>query len=356
MSGGGKGQGLRGAGFALAGAALFGASAPLSKLLLPDAHPLVLSALLYLGAGAGLTAFSLAAKAVGASRPQEARLRRADLPVLAGMILLGGVLGPVLMLLGLARVSGMAGSLLLNLEAPLTVLAAVALFGEHLGRAQGAAAVLIVAGSVALGMGPSEVRASAGGIALLAGACAAWALDNNLSARLSLRDPVAVVRAKTLCAGAFAFALSRALRLPLPAPRTLAAALLLGAFAYGLSLVLVLRAQRLLGAARQALWFGTAPFLGALLSVPLLGERPRPADALAVALMIAGVALLRRERHSHPHLHAPLEHEHVHAHDEHHRHAHAGPWTEPHTHLHRHEAVAHEHLHAPDAHHRHGHR
>src|SRR5258708_33551312 len=184
------------------------------------------------------------------------------------MILFGGVLGPVLMLLGLTRVSGVAGSLLLNLEAPLTVLAAVGLAGERVGRARAAAAVLIVAGSVALGMGPAEVRASAAGIALRAGACAAWALDNNLSARLSLRDPVAVVRAKTLCAGAFAFALSRALRLPLPAPRTMAAALLLGAFAYGLSLVLVLRAQRLLGAARMALWFATAPFLAPLLSVP----------------------------------------------------------------------------------------
>lgn len=356
----------RGVWFALAGAALFGASAPLAKLLLPRTHALTLSALLYLGAGCALVLFSLARGArhslertpIGAA---EAPLRRADLPTLVAMILLGGVLGPLLMLLGLARVSGLAGSLLLNLEAPLTVLAALALFGEHLGRAQLLAAALIIAGAATLGLGPAALRADAAGIALLAGACAAWALDNNLSARLSLRDPVAVTRAKTLCAGAFALAVSLALRLPLPPLRTLVAALLLGAVSYGLSLVLVLRAQRLLGAARQALWFAAAPFLGALLSLPILGERPRPLDALAVLLFIAGIALLRRERHVHPHTHAPLEHEHLHVHDEHHQHPHDAretmlPAPGAHSHPHLHETLTHEHTHAPDAHHRHGHR
>src|SRR4051812_18801302 len=107
----------RGAAFGLAAAALFGASAPLSKLLLPRAAPLALAALLYLGAGLGLAAFQLV-RGTRRQRAQEAGLRRADVPLLAGVILFGGMLGPWLMLVGLTRVSGLAGSLLLNLEAP----------------------------------------------------------------------------------------------------------------------------------------------------------------------------------------------------------------------------------------------
>jgi drug/metabolite transporter (DMT)-like permease len=368
---GGAGESLRkGAVLALGAAALFGASAPLSKLLLHGARPLALSALLYLGAGlalvfvrlcAGLTARFLAPRfgsgqSAAAQSAREAPLRAGDQGVLAAVILLGGVLGPLLMLLGLDRVSGVAGSLLLNLEAPFTVIAAVALFGEHLSRSEGWAAALIVAGAAALGLAPGEVRVDPWGIALLGCACACWALDNNLSNRLSLRDPAAVVRAKALGAGAFALILALALRTPLPQPRTAFLALLVGAFSYGLSLVLALRAQRLLGAARQALWFATGPFIGALLSMAILGERPRLGDAPAVLLLVAGVALLQRARHAHRHRHEALEHDHLHVHDAHHQHAHAVPAGEPHAHPHGHSPLEHEHAHASDAHHRHGHR
>jgi hypothetical protein len=124
---------------------------------------------------------------------------------------------------------------------------------------------------------------------------------------------------------------------------------------YGASLVLHLRAARVLGAARQSAWFATAPFAGALLAVPLLGERPAAADGVAAAVMIAGVALLARARHAHLHTHQAIEHEHLHVHDEHHRHPHEGPVDEPHSHPHRHEPLTHDHAHASDLHHHHPH-
>lgn len=364
------GEGLaRGAVLALGAAALFGASAPLGKRLLQEVAPLTLSGLLYLGAGLGLFCFrcgawlaarlrhaNLAGFPGAQTAAREAPLRQSDAGVLAAVVLLGGVLGPVLMLLGLARVSGVAGSLLLNLEAPFTVLAAVLFFGEHLGRGEALAAALIVAGAAALGLAPGGLRVDPGGIAFLGCACAAWALDNNLTNRLSLRDPVAVVRVKALGAGSLALAAAVLLRMPLPRPRTALLALVVGAFSYGLSLVLALRAQRLLGAARQALWFATAPFIGAVLSMLVLGERPGMAFAPAVVLLAAGVGLLQRARHSHRHRHEALEHDHLHVHDAHHQHGHPDLPAGPHAHPHRHEPLEHDHPHASDAHHRHGHR
>ncbi|HEX4386522.1 MAG TPA: DMT family transporter, partial [Myxococcales bacterium] len=291
----------RGTAAGLAAAALFGAGVPLSKLLLPSLHPLVLSALLYLGAG-------LAATAARALRglPTEAPLRRSDLPALLGLILVGGLLGTTLMLYGLFRLSGVAGALLLNLETPFTVLLAVLFFRDHLGLRSGLAAALVLAGAILLSFEPGELRASLAGVLAISAACLCWALDNNLSQRLSARDPLQVVQVKALAVGVFALAWPVLARAPLPRVAPIAAGLGLGALSYGASMILNFRALRELGAARQATLFATAPFLGALLSIPILGEQPRPLHALVAPLMAIGLWLLLRERHGHTHTHEAL--------------------------------------------------
>src|SRR5438128_6091880 len=272
---------LRGSGLGLAAALLFGLGAPLSKLLLPSAKPLTLAALLYLGAGA---AFLVARR-----RAAEARLTRADAPILAGAVIAGAALGPVLMLWGLSRVSGLAGSLLLNLEAPFTIALAVLAFGEHLSAREGLSAAVIVLGAALLGA-RGEWSGSVAGAAAIAVACACWALDNNLAAILSLKDPVQVLRIKALCAGAANLLLALALGQPLPPLTVCAAALAVGAVSYGASLLLYLRAQRALGAARQGALFAVAPFAGAAASIPLLGVCPAPAASPAVSSLMLGVA------------------------------------------------------------------
>ncbi len=336
----------------LLAAALFGVSAPISKRLLGDVSPQVLAGLLYLGAGLALTLYR-------ALRPAttEAPLVKADLPKLAAVVAAGGVAGPVLMLFGLQRTSAVTSSLLLNLEAPFTIALAVLVFREHLGRYAAGAMALILAGAAILRLQPGAHRADTPGVLLLAGACAAWALDNNLTQRLSLRDPFALVRVKTLAAGSFNLALGLLIAGRMPSPRVTMAALALGSVSYGASVVLDAYALRLVGAAREAAYFATAPFLGALAAIFLTNERPGWSDGLAMAVMAAGVALLLRERHGHGHAHEALDHAHAHVHDEHHQHAHGpdDPAGEPHAHTHHHAPLAHDHAHTPDAHHRHRH-
>jgi drug/metabolite transporter (DMT)-like permease len=326
----------------LLAAALFGAGAPVAKLLLPGAGPVLLAGLLYLGAGAGLLPLR--------SR-REAKLSRADVPALALVILFGGVAGPALLLWGLSRMTAVSASLLLNLEAPLTIALAVAFFGEHLARLETLGALLIICGSALLGFEPSQP--SAAGALAIALACACWALDNNLTQKLSLKDPLQLVRLKSLAAGAVNLTLGFATGAALPGTRVLLGALALGAVSYGMSLVCHLKAQRALGAARQSALFATAPFVGALVAVPLLHERLSGLDFAAGALMLIGVVALVRARHGHAHTHAPLEHEHLHVHDEHHQHGHDA--AAPHSHPHQHDPLTHEHPHVSDAHHRHKH-
>jgi drug/metabolite transporter (DMT)-like permease len=344
---------MRGAVCGLLAAALFGLSAPLAKLLLGAVSPVLLAGLLYLGAALGLWLH----RAVTASS-HEARLTRSDSVRLAVIVVAGGVVAPTLMLLGLRRVSALTGSLLLNLEAPFSVLLALLAFREHLGRDGLIAAALIVAGASVLELEPGSLGADGLGVVLLAAACACWALDNNLTQRLSLRDPFAIVRVKTLGAGLFNCALGIALGAGrLPSARYSAGAMLLGSVSYGLSVVLDAYALRFVGAAREAAYFATAPFAGALFAIIYLGEPLRRASVLAMLTMAAGVVLLLRERHAHVHTHEALAHEHLHVHDDHHRHVHRAtdPAGEPHSHHHEHTPLVHDHPHTSDAHHRHRH-
>lgn len=341
-----------GAVLGLLAALSFGVSAPLSKLLLAEVSPQLLAGLLYLGAGIGLVLYRLA-------RPgtREAPLTRADLLPLLGVVTLGGVAGPLLLMLGLSRVSGTAGALLLNLEGPLTIAVAAVLFGEHLGRRATLAAVCILLGAVVLRVTPGQIVLDNLGVAAIAAACLCWAFDNNLTQRLSLKDPFQVVRIKTLAAGAFNTALALVLGAAVPNARILALALGLGVLSYGISVVLDAYALRLHGAAREAAYFATAPFVGAAAAVPLLGEQLGAPELAAMGLMATGVVLLIRERHAHEHVHEPMAHEHLHVHDEHHQHDHApdDPQGEPHAHAHQHTRLVHDHPHVPDLHHRHRH-
>jgi drug/metabolite transporter (DMT)-like permease len=341
---------------ALLSAALFGASTPFAKLLLgAGISPWLLAGLLYLGSGVGLAAVELARRVRGGASP-EAPLRRRDLPWLALVVLTGGVAGPVLLMLGLAATPAATASLLLNLEGLATMAIAWLMFRENVDRHLLAGAAAILAGAVVLSWqgGPGGIG---WGALAIAGACLAWGIDNNLTRRLSAADPVQIALIKGLAAGAANLALAIAVGAQLPAATAIGGAALIGFFGYGVSLVLFVLALRHLGAARTGAYFSTAPFLGAILAVAMLGEPVSVQLGVAGVLMAIGVALHLAERHEHAHSHDALEHEHRHVHDAHHRHRHrpGDPQGEPHTHPHRHLPLVHKHPHYPDLHHRHVH-
>jgi len=338
--------------FGLVAAVTFGASAPFSKRLLDDASPQLLAGLLYLGAFAVLAAVLPTRR-----RSNEARLRRQDGPRLTALIVTGGILAPVFLLVGLERVSGTSGSLLLNLEGPFTVLVGLAVFGEHLGRRAVVGACSVFGGATLLsfgGQGGSTDLVGAGCVAL---ACLLWGIDNNLTQSLTVRDPFVIVAIKTGVAGTVNLALAVALGASIPDAGVIVAACALGAVAYGLSIVLDAYALRLLGAAREAVIFATAPFVGAVLAVPVLDETLDWLDFAAGTVMALGIVAMLTERHDHEHVHERLEHDHVHVHDEHHQHEHSPDVSTeaPHSHLHQHGRLVHAHPHVSDVHHRHPH-
>src|SRR5262245_18047957 len=339
---------------ALAAALLFGASTPFAKALLGTVSPVLLAGLLYAGSGIGLWAVRLVRD--GGFKP--AGLSSAEWPWLVGAIIAGGVLGPVLLMFGLTQTSAADASLLLNLEAVLTALLAWIVFRENADRRIVLGMALIVAGGLVLAWPAAGAgRASVIGASSVAAACACWALDNNLTRRVSAGDPAFIAATKGLAAGITNIALGLALGARLPPLGWTAAAMGVGFVVYGVSLVLFVLALRGLGSARTAAYFSIAPFAGAAIAIVAFGEPVTWPFGLAVALMAVGVWLHLTEVHEHEHAHEAVTHTHAHRHDAHHQHGHAFEWDglEPHTHEHSHEPLVHRHPHYPDVHHRHGH-
>ncbi|KVU86874.1 hypothetical protein WK75_24310 [Burkholderia ubonensis] len=343
---------------ALTAAALFGAATPLAKALLGAMSPFMVAGLFYLGSGIGLGAGIVIRRLrrPAAHADTGHALKKSELPWLAGAIAAGGIAGPALLMLGLASTPAATSALLLNLEGVLTAVIAWVVFRENVDLQVFLGMVAIVAGGVLLSWKPGAAGVPTGA-SLIVGACLCWAIDNNLTRKVSANDAMVVACMKGLVAGPVNIAVAVAAGASWPAAATTAAAMLTGLAGYGVSLVLFVIALRDLGTARTGAYFSVAPLFGVALSLLIWPELPSVAFRIAAALMALGIWLHVRERHDHEHTHERLEHTHRHRHDAHHQHTHDFPYDgdEPHAHPHVHLPITHSHAHFPDIHHRHRH-
>jgi drug/metabolite transporter (DMT)-like permease len=341
---------------ALIAALLFGASAPLAKLLLGEVEPIPLAAFLYLGSGVGLLGVKLFQRINQQGLDREAQIKKPDYLWLAGAIVAGGIAAPITLLFSLRNTPAATASLLLSFEGVATTLIALFVFKESITRRAWWAIALITLASILLSINPNaEWGFSLGALGILA-ACILWGIDNNFTRNISAKDPLTIVTIKGLGAGGFSLGMAMVLGNQLPAWEVVLGALVLGSLSYGASIVLFIHAMRCLGAARTSALFSSAPLAGMLLSFLLFQESPGWMLIVAFPLMVAGTLFLVSEEHDHDHVHEMTVHEHAHAHDdEHHDHDHEGETVQKHSHIHRHDQLVHAHHHMPDLHHRHVH-
>jgi drug/metabolite transporter (DMT)-like permease len=335
---------------ALGAALLFGAGTPLAKWLLDAVSPWLLAGLLYLGSGVGLTLYRRLIHAPAVRLPQN------EVFWFAGAILAGGIVGPVLLMIGLTGMPASGASLLLNAEGMFTAALAWFAFKENFDRRIALGMGAIVAGAAVLNW-PGEARfAGLWPTLAILGACFAWGIDNNLTRKISLTDATWIASVKGLVSGAVNLILAVSLGASMPPLAKLAGAMVVGFLAYGVSLALFVIGLRHLGTARTGAYFSVAPFFGALLAL-LMGEPVTMPLLIAGALMALGTWLHLTEHHEHEHDHKEEWHDHEHVHDEHHQHQHDVPVTlgTKHRHPHAHNPLIHTHSHFPDAHHRHTH-
>lgn len=339
---------------AILSAVLFGVSPVLCKLLIGDMSPALLAGLLYLGSGIGLQLLLLLQHR---NAIQELRRLPPNIaPSYWEQVLSGGVIAPLCLTYGIKYGTASEVTLLLNLETIATTLIAWLFFKEYIGpRVWAGKALIVIAASIVVLKSVGGLAFSISGL-LVVLACIFWGIDNNLTRDVEELFSAALASIKGLGAGIFTIVLALLFFSGTVATYQIGGAILIGALSYGLSLVLFVEALRRIGTARTTTFFAIVPFVGTLLSIALLGERPPAAYWFAVSLMLAGVFLLYNEIHRHQHTHETLVHTHKHAHDDDHRHPYEeGEAAAVQEHSHLQELTIHTHGHWPDIHHRHTH-
>lgn len=341
--------------YAILAALLYGISSPASKVLLEQIPPVLNAALLYIGAGIGMSVIYYGNKKTVSIK--EAKLTKSELPFIIGMVLLD-IAAPVFLMYGIAETTASTVSLLNNFEIVATTLIAALIYKEHIGKRFATAIILITLASILLSITDTNHLSFSIGAILVLISSICWGFENNCTRMISGKNPMEIVIIKGFGSGLGALVLFFFMKgdLPVIPITSILSALFLGFLSLGLSIYLYILSQRELGAARTSSYYSFAPFIGVFLSFLILKETPTPFLLIALPIMIAGGYLTVSDKHTHLHRHEAISHDHRHNHkDGHHNHVHDTIITGEHSHVHYHEELVHTHRHTPDINHTHSH-
>lgn len=274
--------------YAVLGSVCGGSVPTLSKILLVDNGPIVLSGFSFLLSGMFLLLY----------RPKVTPSRK-SLPYLLYFGLVGAALAPLMFTFGLNETTAVNASLLANSEALFTTLLAFTIFGERLTRGQGARGLLIVAGLVVvstnLDLAHVAFLQGIAGNLLIVGSMAFWAVENNLIALATKKfDTSSLSKFRNLMGGAVVTAFVLIARVPFGFSPFDILVIVLLALALSGGTYLFIAAVKALGAIRMLLVWSTATVFGAVFALVFLGEQVTLVQALGGALILSGVYLFHR--------------------------------------------------------------
>ena len=272
--------------WAILAAALYAISSPVSKILLKEISPTMMAALLYLGAGIGMSIVGFVRKKTGNAK-KEMPLTKKELPFTIGMVLLD-IAAPIFLMLGLSMTTAANASLLNNFEIVATSLIALFIFNEKIHKRLWLAVVLITLSSIILSIEDASSFSFSFGSLFVILACICWGFENNCTRMLSHKGPLKVVVIKGFGSGFGSLIIAFILNQQTNNIKYIVITLILGFVAYGLSIFFYVHAQRELGAAKTSAYYAIAPFIGVGLSFIIFREIPTVPFIIALLIMIIG--------------------------------------------------------------------
>jgi len=331
---------------------LFGVATPLSKIILSQLNSFQLAGLLYIGAAITFLPYVIK------NRKTEFKALRltGKKKYLGGVILFGGILGPLFLMIGLKTANAMSVSIWLNMELVATAILGVLFFKDHLDRYSIIGILLTLCAGIIISSQESTSGIVSAIFILLA--CICWGFDNHFSAIIDGVSPQTITFVKGVVGGITNLTIGMFLSNWQIQLNYIPAALLIGVFSYGISIVLYVTSAQNLGATRSQILFSTAPFWGIFAAWIFIGEPLTLIVLISFSILVLGIVFTNIASHGHEHNHKGMVHIHLHSHnDGHHNHIHEGDDDKSlkHSHLHEHKGIKHTHKHYPDLHHRHEH-
>jgi drug/metabolite transporter (DMT)-like permease len=331
---------------------LFGVATPFSKIILSQLNSFQLAGLLYMGAALAFLPYVIK------NRNTEFKVLRltGKKKYLGGVILFGGILGPLFLMIGLKTANAMSVSIWLNMELVATAILGVLFFKDHLDSYAKIGILLTLCAGIIISSQESTSGIVSAIFVLLA--CVCWGFDNHFSAIIDGVSPQTITFVKGAVGGITNLTIGMFLSNWQIQLNYIPAALLIGVFSYGISIVLYIISAQNLGATRSQILFSTAPFWGIFAAWVFLAEPVTLVVVISFSILVLGIVFTNVASHGHEHSHKGMVHIHLHSHnDGHHNHIHEGNDNKSlrHSHFHEHRGIKHTHKHYPDLHHRHEH-
>jgi drug/metabolite transporter (DMT)-like permease len=252
--------------FALLSAFFFSLNIPVSKALLAMVSPYWLASLLYFGAGIGTWIYQKITPSTSAKgEPISHQFLWFILMILLDIV------APIIFLIGVKETDGNLVGLLSNGELLFTLLIALVIFKEKLQRLSWIALGFIVLGVVVSNIQLSTFDLQVGQLWILL-AMLIWGIENNVSKKLSLGNPLNVVIIKVVGTGVGTLIVSLLLQETFPSWWMVSISLLAGFIIYGGSLIFYVFAQRSLGAAKVQMIQSFSPLIGGVFAWSIFQE------------------------------------------------------------------------------------
>lgn len=275
-------------------AVLFGSVFTLAKIPLATVDPLVLSALVYTISGISLVPFGKLSFRFNT---------RCEYLYLLIVTITGAVAAPALLLYGLQQTRASDASILANGEVLFTIILSAIFFGEKpKGKVGIFAIALIIIGlfiaTTNLKFSETILQLNAGNVMILV-SMSLWALDNNVSRRLtSSVDPAKIAMIKSLIGGltmlSIAIAVGKGQAITSIKPNLWFVIIILGITGFGGALLLFLHGLKRIGTIKTMSIFSMVPIFGIIIAAAALGESISTFQMIATALIIAGILIVSR--------------------------------------------------------------
>jgi drug/metabolite transporter (DMT)-like permease len=287
---------------------LFGFTFSMAKQPLENVDPIVLSAIVYPISFAALIPITKSSFKI------ENKEDFLDILVIS---ILGGVLAPILLFYGLEHIDASEAVILTNAQIIFTVLLSSLFFGEKPNGIIGYSGIIIV--FVGLFVATTELDTSGSlfkyepGKTMIVGAMLVWAIDNNISRRLTKRStiwPAKIAMLKFLIGGIILFGITTiaveessssfrsrlqiidSLLLIKPSEWLIIIAVSLFGFAGALSLLL--ESLKRIGTIRTMMIFSLTPIFGIVAANIVHAESISILEAIATGIIIIGIFMVSK--------------------------------------------------------------
>lgn len=325
---------------------LYASSIPISKYLTAYYSPIILSSMYYLS----MSIFCFLYLTI--SKKFNFNLTKNELKYVFLMTISGSILAPVLMLVSIAKINAITSSLLSSFEIIFTVLIAVFFMGESKDKNFFIGFFICVFATILLGIKNGNISFNLYSFYFIV-AMLFWGIDNNVTGKISYKDPVMIAFIKGGMGGIISLIISLLFEDIYFSKSKFYFVFLVGTLSYGLSLILLIISFSKIGVSKSSVLFNSYPFLAFLISIIFLNESFTMIEILSLILFALGIKIITSKKHKHFHSHL-VSHSHFHLHDEHHQHHHSPiDLSKAHFHYHTHNIKMHFHEHYDDIHHKH---